>query len=175
MKNNALFLLVVPLIAAMGAPAVPPVPRPQNEATPDSSQVRVPPALPVEALVPRAALPVLRADEVTPEDFLWKSRPLVIFAATPDDPAFIEQMRQIEGNSGLLVQRDVVVITDTDPAGNSIWRQNLRPSGFSLVVIDKDGQVKQRKPAPWSVREITRAIDKFPLRRQEIGRGSVMP
>jgi hypothetical protein len=25
-----------------------------------------------------------------------------------------------------------------------------------------------RKPQPWSVREITRAIDRFPLRRQEM-------
>ena len=33
--------------------------------------------------------------------------------------------------------------------------------------------LKQRKPAPWSVREVTRAIDKFPLRLQEIGRAGV--
>lgn len=42
------------------------------------------------------------------------------------------------------------------------------------MIIDKDGQVKARKPLPWDAREITRAIDKFPLRRQEIGRGSVI-
>ena len=39
--------------------------------------------------------------------------------------------------------------------------------------MDKDGQVKLRKPFPWDVREISRAIDKFPLRRQEIGRADL--
>ena len=47
-------------------------------------------------------------------------------------------------------------------------RAKLRPRGFSLVLIDKDGEAKLRKPLPWDVREITHAIDKFPLRRQEI-------
>jgi hypothetical protein len=36
------------------------------------------------------------------------------------------------------------------------------------VLIDKDGEAKLRKPLPWDVREITHAIDKFPLRRQEM-------
>ena len=50
------------------------------------------------------------------------------------------------------------------------WRVWLRPEGFSLVLIDKDGQVKQRKPVIWDTREISRAIDKFPSRRTETGR-----
>jgi hypothetical protein len=36
------------------------------------------------------------------------------------------------------------------------------------VLIGKDGRVAQRKPSPWDVREIERAIDKMPLRQQEI-------
>ena len=68
-----------------------------------------------------------------------------------------------------------VIITDSDPGANSAWRQQLHPRGFSLVIIDKDGQVKQRRPLPWDVREISRAIDKLPLRRQEIGRAGLLP
>ena len=34
--------------------------------------------------------------------------------------------------------------------------------------VKNDGTIVARKPAPWDVREITRAIDKFPLARQEI-------
>ena len=37
-----------------------------------------------------------------------------------------------------------------------------------LVVIAKDGAILQRKPAPWDVREITRSIDKQPLRKREM-------
>jgi len=34
--------------------------------------------------------------------------------------------------------------------------------------MDKDGSVALRKPSPWSVREISRAIDKMPSRREEM-------
>jgi len=37
-----------------------------------------------------------------------------------------------------------------------------------LVLMDKDGQIAQRKPFPWTVREISRAIDKMPLRQEEL-------
>jgi hypothetical protein len=63
------------------------------------------------------------------------------------------------------------VIVDADPSANSVWRQKLRPRGFMLAVLDKDGQIELRKPAPWDVREITRSIDKMPLRQREIREG----
>ena len=47
-------------------------------------------------------------------------------------------------------------------------RKELRPRGFGLVLLGKDGQVKLRKPSPWDVREITHAIDKWPIRLKEI-------
>lgn len=124
---------------------------------------------------PAVELEYLLATEVTPDALLFRRRAVVVFADTPADPAFTAQMVAFEGHAGPLIDRDVVVISDSDPAANSDWRRWLTPHGFSLVVIDKDGQVKQRKPAPWDVRELTRAIDKFPLRRQEIGRMGVMP
>ena len=64
--------------------------------------------------------------------------------------------------------RDVVVFVDTDPKARSALRKKLRPRGFMLAIIGKDGQIKLRKPLPWDVRELTRSIDKMPLRRQEI-------
>jgi len=36
------------------------------------------------------------------------------------------------------------------------------------VLIGKDGGVKLRKPFPWSVRELSRSIDKMPMRQQEL-------
>jgi hypothetical protein len=100
--------------------------------------------------------------------FLWTKRPVVVFADTPADPNFVRQMQLIEARLDQLDERDVIVITDTDPAEPSEIRRALHPRGFSLVLIDKDGQVKLRKPLPWDVREIGRAIDKFPLRREEL-------
>ena len=99
---------------------------------------------------------------------MWNARVLVVFADTPADPRFIKQMQMIEERPSDLIGRDVVVLTDTAPGESSEARQKLRPRGFALVLIDKDGDVKLRKPSPWHTREIARSIDKTPLRLDEI-------
>lgn len=113
-------------------------------------------------------LRILDAADIDPDEFLWEWRILAIMADTPNDPAFIRQMREINERPGELFERDVVVIVDTDRNSGSILRQRLRPRGFMLAIIDKDGEVKQRRPAPRDVREISAVIDRFPLRRQEM-------
>lgn len=113
-------------------------------------------------------LRILDAAEVDPDDFLWEWRLLVVMADTPNDPAFVQQMRDIEARPGDLLERDVVVVVDTSRTSGSLLRQRLRPRGFMLAIIDKDGEVKQRRPAPRAVREINAVIDRFPLRRQEM-------
>ena len=117
---------------------------------------------------PAPAFGPIDAAGVTLDDFLWLKRPIVVFADTPNDPAFQRQMQRINADLAPLEERDVVIITDTDPAARTEVRQRLRPRGFSLVLMDKDGEVKRRNPAPWGVRDITHAIDRFPLRRQEM-------
>jgi hypothetical protein len=102
--------------------------------------------------------------QVTSEDiadYKWKARPLVIFADTPDDPDFRQQMTLIEQGLAELQRSDVVILIDSNPAAQSAIRRALRPHGFALVLVGLDGRVVFRKPAPWSVREITRAIDKI--------------
>ena len=107
-------------------------------------------------------------DQVELDDLKWKKRPVVVFADSENDPAFAEQVELLRARTDELRMRDVIVITDTDPDARSDLRVKLRPRGFMLVLIDKDGGVKLRKPAPWDVREISRSIDKFPTRQQEI-------
>jgi len=106
--------------------------------------------------------------DVTLEQFRWIARPIVVFADTPADPAFQRQMALLRARPEALAERDVVIIVDTDPEAASEVRTTLRPRGFMLVILGKDGQVEIRKPAPWDVREISRTIDKMPLRQQEI-------
>ncbi|MBA4351687.1 MAG: methylmalonyl-CoA epimerase [Rhodobacter sp.] len=136
-------------------------------------------ALIVAALLPFSALAQETADfapvpasEVVLNDLMFLKRPLVVFADSPNDPNFIRQMDLIGRDPAALLARDVVVIVDTDPAARSELRKKLRPRGFSLVILDKDLKTTLRKPLPWDVREITHAIDKFPLRRQEIQQGN---
>ena len=93
---------------------------------------------------------------------------MVIFADTPLDPHFIRQMELLSQDTEELDERDVVILTDSDPTANSALRETLRPRGFMLALLGKDGKVKLRKPRPWTVRELSRAIDKFPLRIDEL-------
>lgn len=169
------FLIIVMALAAMGPArdAPPPSEAQVSESARPMSPEEMATAPDPEAEEPE--LPVFDAADASPAEFQWVSRPVVVFADTPNDPAFVEQMQALRDSPQRLIERDVVVIADTDPQANGPWRQQLRPRGFSLVIMDKDGQVKLRKPLPWDVREISRAIDKFPLRRQEIGRAGVMP
>ena len=104
-------------------------------------------------------------------EFLWINRPLIVFADTPADPRFIEQMEYISERLDALADRDVIVLTDTNPKAGGTLRKQLRPRGFMLVLIGKDGTKYLRKPFPWNVREITRVIDKLPMRQQEIRDG----
>ena len=101
-------------------------------------------------------------------DFLWIKRPVIVFADSPADPRYAEQIELLSERLDELAERDVVILTDTDPGGASPLRQKLRPRGFMLVLVGKDGTVYLRKPFPWSVRELTRSIDKMPMRQREI-------
>ncbi|MBL3570878.1 hypothetical protein BV509_07550 [Rhodovulum sulfidophilum] len=111
---------------------------------------------------------VLDAAGVRLSDFHWIARPVVVFADSPADPQYRTQMQLLTDRIDELAERDVVVIADTDPEAQTELRTKLRPRGFMLVLIGKDGGVKFRKPLPWNVREISRSIDKIPLRQQEI-------
>lgn len=143
-----------------------------------------PPIRPLHALVFAALLPFAALAEGAPADppvfgptsaadavfadQMFVKRPVVVFADSPNDPNFIRQMDLLSRAYPDLEERDVILVTDTDPAANSEWRHKLRPRGFSLVIMDKDLRPVIRKPNPWTVREITAAIDKLPLRRQEM-------
>lgn len=110
----------------------------------------------------------LEGDVTDLSQFVWENRPVIVFADSPNDPNFRQQMDFLRELPDELLERDVVVLTDTDPNGASALRTKLRPRGFMMVLIGKDGDVKLRKPFPWDVRELSRTIDKMPVRQREI-------
>ena len=124
-------------------------------------------AAPEEVVIATIDAPI-PADGLELDQFKWIARPVVVFADSPFDPAFTEQIDLLTARMAEMIERDVVVIFDADPAARSAIRTQLRPRGFSIVLIDKEGKVNLRKPFPWDVRELSRAIDKMPQRQQEI-------
>ncbi|WP_368187267.1 DUF4174 domain-containing protein [Aestuariibius sp. HNIBRBA575] len=111
---------------------------------------------------------IFEATDMMPDDILWQLRPLIIFADNPLDPRFQRQMDLVSAEIDELAERDVIVIVDTDPTARSTWRTMLRPRGFMLALLAKDGTMQLRKPLPSNVRELSASIDKIPLRQQEI-------
>jgi hypothetical protein len=109
------------------------------------------------------------AEQPALADLRWIARPIVIFADSPNDPRFAQQLNMLAERETELLDRDVVILTDTDPAASGPLRIELRPRDFGLVLIDKDGTVVQRRPAPTTAREIINLIDRLPSRRQETG------
>ena len=113
---------------------------------------------------------IFDASEINLADLVFLARPVVVFADSPNDPRFAEQVALLLARAQDLGTRHVIIVTDTDPAARTPLRELLRPHGFALVLIDTDGRVALRKPEPWDVRELTRIIDKMPSRLREIGR-----
>ncbi|MEZ5796248.1 MAG: DUF4174 domain-containing protein [Paracoccaceae bacterium] len=114
-----------------------------------------------------AAFAPVPASDVVEADLVYLRRPVIVFADSPNDPAFVRQMEVLPRYYAELALRDVILITDTDPATPSALRKRLRPRGFSLVLMDKDWNVAIRKPLPWEGREIINSIDKMPIARSE--------
>ncbi len=142
MKFNRLLVLAFLLLA----PGIPPAAAQETPATGDA-----------------AAAPA------TLEELLWVARPVVVFADSPNDPRFAQQIRMLEQQTADLEDRGVVILTDTDPAAAGPLRRALRPRDFGLVLIDRDGTIVQRRPTPTTAREIINLIDRLPSRRQETG------
>tara|TARA_B100000795_G_scaffold89665_1_gene65270 strand:+ start:244 stop:690 length:447 start_codon:yes stop_codon:yes gene_type:complete len=111
---------------------------------------------------------IFSTSDVDLSDMIWVARPLVIFTNSPLDPTFKEQMALLQEGLDMILERDVMIVVDTNPKLKTALRKNLRPKGFVWVLIGKDGSVKLRKPFAWDMREISRVIDKMPMRQQEI-------
>lgn len=118
------------------------------------------------------AMPVFsdpnRVSQPTLDDYLWKNRLILVFADSALDPRYTEQIELLNQDMSALKERDVVIIGNAGPENDTPLHRALRPHGFTVVLIGKDGGVKLRKPKPTSARDFIQAIDKMPMRQQEI-------
>ena len=103
--------------------------------------------LPLAAGAQDAPFAPVPASEVVLADLLFLKRAVVVFADSPNDPNYIRQMELLARDTGDLIERDVILITDTTPKPPSELRQTLHPRGFSLVILDKDGKPDSRGQA----------------------------
>ncbi|MBT9385551.1 DUF4174 domain-containing protein [Pseudooceanicola sp. CBS1P-1] len=98
----------------------------------------------------------------------WQKRPVLIFAPSESDPAYREQRALLEAAQPALQERDIVVLSDTDPAAGGALRKRLDPQGFTVMLVGKDGGIKITERTPLSVERLVETIDRMPMRRREV-------
>jgi hypothetical protein len=108
-------------------------------------------------------------------------RPLLLFAASPDDPSLLAQLHMLKDSAPGLFSREVVLIAvpfNTPPptelaltqteAEAARKRFGIAPNQFVALLLGKDGgeKLRSRKPIPFSKLQDT--IDAMPMRQGEM-------
>lgn len=100
--------------------------------------------------------------------YRWNARPVVIFALSPEDPDYTQAMAGLQQAEAGLAERDVVVLTDTDPGAKGLYRARIAPEGFTMLLIGKDGRIKLQSRTVLSVDQLFASIDRMPMRLREM-------
>lgn len=139
-------------------------------------------ALAVILLATSAALMPARAVAAELSDYLWQSRPLLLFAPTDSDPRLVETMRRIEASRCDFADRDMVLgrilaegtstlggeVVSTDQARRLSAEFGIGANSFSAVLIGKDGGEKLRVNDVPDLQAIYAVIDGMPMRGREM-------
>ena len=99
------------------------------------------------------------------DTYHWQARPIIIFA-DDGDPRLEQQLDLLRDARRHLQERENVVIVDTEDS--SPLRTRFRPSGFTVILVGKDGGEKLRKTRIVAPQELNALIDTMPMRRREM-------
>lgn len=109
----------------------------------------------------------LAPDTADLNQYRWHNRPVVIFAPSAKDADYIQQIAILNHNQAELAERDIIVLSDTSPAAHGQLRSQLKPQGFAVVLVGKDGGMKLRDTTPLSAEVLLSTIDRMPMRKAE--------
>jgi hypothetical protein len=118
-------------------------------------------------------------------DYLWKSRPLVLFAPTDNDPRLAETLDRIDASRCDVVDRDMVigvVVAEGNSTldGQAIGfeeaqrlknRYAIGENAYTVLLIGKDGGEKLRLNEVPDLGAIFAVIDGMPMRSREASGG----
>ena len=115
-------------------------------------------------------------------DYYWKNRPLLLFAYSPDAPAYRTVIKELISQSDRILDRDMVVIeifetglvrVDARPmpeenANKLRKRFEVAEGTLTAILIGKDGGQKLRQTGSIDLAEIFALIDTMPMRQREM-------
>ena len=96
------------------------------------------------------------------------SRPVVVLSTTAKDPRVAEQLAALDDVRSALAERDVAVLTEAQSGSRLRRSLGVEAYGFAVVLVGKDGTVKEVWHAPVDPRTIFALIDRMPMRREEM-------
>jgi len=100
--------------------------------------------------------------------YKWQNRPVLVFADSSEDETYRAALEQLEAAAPGLRERDIVVLTDADPARATALRGRLNPDGFAMYLVGKDGGVKLSAGEVISPDTLFETIDGMPMRQREM-------
>ncbi|MEZ3501396.1 DUF4174 domain-containing protein [Pantoea sp. KPR_PJ] len=110
----------------------------------------------------------LSPDMASLEQYQWKKRPVIIFAPSEQDADYVRQMAILKQSQSALAERDIIVLSDTSPAARGQLRTRLRPGGFEVLLVGKDGGIKRRQNRPVLSGDLLATIDSMPMRKANL-------
>jgi len=115
------------------------------------------------------------------DDYLWESRPLLLFAPTAGDPRLAETLGRIDAGRCEFTERDMVLGVVVTAGSSTLYGQPIDPDesrrlaeqygvgrdDFTVVLVGKDGGEKLRIDDVPDLQTIYGVIDGMPMRGRE--------
>lgn len=129
------------------------------------------------------------SDSFSMRELRWKNRPLVIFAPSPEDPRYREQVEKLRGHVAGLEERDMVLLhlfeargVLATPEGGEYRQEELsreatnalrarygaREGELRVILVGKDGGSKLDSSTPLEPGALFSRIDGMPMRQREM-------
>ena len=104
----------------------------------------------------------------------WKKRVLLVAAPNAEQVDFKTQKALLAANRAELAERDFLVLdvlySQLSAADQQFLSKKIgvQPPSFTVVLIGKDGGVKEKSNHPIASADLFGTVDKMPMRREEM-------
>jgi hypothetical protein len=111
-----------------------------------------------------------------------KYRLIILFSPSPDNEQYQSFKAQIPNQRDEIIDRDILIFhifetgksrtgesfIDSNSADSLRNRFSIRPGGFTVILIGKDGDEKWRRESLAELGEMLALIDSMPMRQMEM-------
>lgn len=100
--------------------------------------------------------------------YVDRNRVLLVFAPSPENPAFAAQKKILADAEAGTGERDLVLVPALGTDAADLRRRfKVADGSFAALLIGKDGATKMRSAQPIAARTLFSTIDAMPMRRTE--------